>query len=72
MSDLTIDRLVLEIPGRDAAAARELAESVAIGLAGAGLTGVHAVVPLTIDPRPGETTGRLAARIVQALIQRIG
>jgi hypothetical protein len=72
MSDVTIDRLVLEIPGMDAAAAREVALGVVEGLSGAGLTGEHAATPLVVDARPGEAPGALAARIVQALVQRIG
>jgi hypothetical protein len=72
MSDVAIDRLVLDIPGVDAAAAREVALGVAEGLAAAGLTGEHSPGPLVIDPRPGEAPARLAARIVQALLQRIG
>ena len=72
MTDVSIGRLVLDIPGLDAAAAREVALGIAEGLAGAGLTGEHAAMPLILDPRPGEPPARLAARIVQSLLQRIG
>jgi hypothetical protein len=72
MSDVVIDRLVLELPALDTASARAVALGVAEGLAGAGLTGEHAALPLVVDPRPGETPARLAARIVQSLLQRIG
>jgi hypothetical protein len=72
MSDVAIDRLVLELPGLDAEAAHAVALGVAEGLASAGLTGTHTAVPLVIDPRPGEAPDRLAARIVQSLLQRIG
>jgi hypothetical protein len=72
MSDVAIDRLVLELPGMDAAAAREVALGVAEGLAVAGLSGEHALAPVTIVPRSGEAPARLAARIVQSLLQRIG
>ncbi|HEY4030711.1 MAG TPA: hypothetical protein VGM25_10230 [Caulobacteraceae bacterium] len=70
--DVVIDRLALDIPGLDAAAAREVGLHVALGLARAGAAGVHAAAPVTIDARPGEPPERLAARIVQSVLQRIG
>jgi hypothetical protein len=66
---VTIDRLVLDIPGLDGAAARELALGIAEGLAGAAIGGDHAVLSVTVDPMP---TPRLAAHIVQTLLQQIG
>jgi hypothetical protein len=72
MTDVAIDRLVLDIPGMDAAAAREVALGIAEGLAGAGITGEHPDAPLVVDPKPGETPAGLAARIVKLLLQRIG
>lgn len=71
-TDVRIDRLVLSLPGMDAAAARRLALGLAEGLAGAGLTGEHDPAPLIIDPRPGEPPERLAARIVERLLHEIG
>jgi hypothetical protein len=71
MSDVTIDRLVLELPGMDADAARALALGVAEGLAAADLTGDHDRFTVVVDPASAGTTG-LAAHIVQSLLRRIG
>ncbi len=71
-TDVVIDRLALYIPGLDAAAAREVGLHVAMGLARAGVSGQHAAAPVSIDARPGEPPQRLAARIVTAIVQRIG
>jgi hypothetical protein len=72
MSAVTIDRLVLEIPGMDAAAARALAVGIAESLAAAGGNGDLRQVSLTLDPPNGEAPGALAARIAAAVLQRIG
>ena len=72
MTDVVIDRLVLDIPGIDAAMAREVGAHIVEGLAKAGATGDHAAAPVSIDARPGEPPARLAARIVQSLLHRIG
>jgi hypothetical protein len=72
MREVAIDRLVLDIPGMDAAAARQVALGIAEGLSGAGITGDHSLAPVTVDPKPGETPAGLAARIVTALLRQIG
>jgi hypothetical protein len=72
MSVVTIDRLVLDLPGIDAAAARDLALGIAEGLAGAAIDGDHAALSVTIDPALATQPQRLAAHIVQTLLQRIG
>jgi hypothetical protein len=70
--DVMIDRLVLELPGVDAAAARALALGIAEGLAGASIEGDHAALSATVDPGAAAQPQRLAAQIVQTLLQRIG
>jgi hypothetical protein len=70
--DVVIDRLVLDIPGLDAAMAREVGLHVAAGLARAGAAGDLAIAPVSMAVRPGEPPERLAARIVYAVLQRIG
>jgi hypothetical protein len=71
-SDVIIDRLVLSLPGMDAAAARALALGIAEGLSEAGLTGEHAPAPVSVEPLSGEPAPRLAARIVETLLRQIG
>jgi hypothetical protein len=72
MSDVTIDRLVLDLPGMDADAARALALGVAEGLAGAQVCGEHEHLAVSVDPAAAAAPGALAAHIVQSLLQRIG
>ena len=72
MTDVTIDRLILDLPGIDAATARELASGIADGLAGAGIGGDHEALSVTIDPAAAAQPERLAASIVQTLLRRIG
>lgn len=72
MNQVSIDRLVLDLPGMDAAAARELALGIAEGLAGAGLDAHHAGLSVTVEPTLAAQPQRLAAHIVQSLLQRIG
>jgi hypothetical protein len=72
MTDVKIDRLGLDLPGMDAEAARALALGVAEGLAGADLTGEHETVAISVDPATAAAPGRLAAHIIQSLVQRIG
>ena len=72
MNAVTIDRLVLDLPGIDAAAARDLALGIADGLAGAAITGDHERLSVTIDPAAAAQPQRLAAHIVQSLLRRIG
>jgi hypothetical protein len=71
-SDVTIYRLVLELPELDAAAARTLALGIAEGLAGAGVEGDHAFLSATVDAAAAMEPQRLAAGIVETLLQRIG
>jgi len=73
MSDVTIGRLVLELPGMDADAARALALGVAEGLAGAAIAGDHETLKVEVDPAAAaKTPAGLSAHIVQTLLQRIG
>ena len=72
MTDVTIDRLVLDLPGMDAAAARTLALGVAEGLAGARIDGDHETLLVTVDPKAVASPANLSAHIVQTLLQRIG
>jgi hypothetical protein len=72
---LRIDRLVLEIPGLDAAQGHALALEIAEGLAAAGpdiMAGANerATVGLRLADAGG-TPSELAARIVAALIERL-
>lgn len=65
-----IDRLVLELPGIDAAAARTVALGIAQGLSAAAIDGDHEV--LSANVKPAAEPQRLAAEVVQTLLQRIG
>lgn len=67
-----IDRLVLDLPGVDAALARELATGVAEGLAGADIAGSHAALSVSVDAQTAARPERLAAEIVRQLLQQIG
>jgi hypothetical protein len=71
MSDVTIDRLVLDLPGMDAAAARALALGVAEGLAGARIDGDYERLVVDVDPAVSIAPESLAARVVRTLLQRI-
>ena len=70
--DVTIDRLVLELPELDAASARVLALGIAEGLSGAGIGGDHPTLSATLDAAAPKEPQRLAVEIVQTLLQRIG
>lgn len=72
MNQVSIDRLILDLPGMDAEAARALALGIAEGLAGAGLNANHAGLSVTVEPALAAQPQRLAAHIVQTLLQRIG
>jgi hypothetical protein len=74
MSDgLAIDRLVLDMPGLDAARGARLAERIGAALAGRlTASGDLADVAVQIDAIDGETDERLAARIAAALLRQIG
>jgi hypothetical protein len=68
--EVTIDRLVFDIPGLDPTQAAALASDVAERLARAGLAGEHARVGITLGP-VGGSQAELAARITAALMQRL-
>jgi hypothetical protein len=72
MTNVRIDRLVLDLPGIDAASARALALGVAEGLAGARIDGDHERLSVAVDPVVAAAPEDLAAHIVQSLLQRIG
>ena len=65
--DVSIGRLVLDIPGLGPEQAARLAEQIGQGLA--GLSGEFGTLAVTVDD--GDPGG-LAARILAALRQRIG
>lgn len=81
--DLRIDRLVLDIPGLDAAQGRALALRVAEGLAAAGpMTGVmtgampgaageRAMISVPLAAGGGTAPADLAHKIVAALLERL-
>ena len=77
--DLRIDRLVLDIPGLDAAQGRALALRVAEGLAAAGaMTGVmpgaageRAMISVPLAAGGGTAPADLAKEIVAALLERL-
>jgi hypothetical protein len=64
--DVSIGRLVLELPGMDAGQAARLAEQLGRGLA--GRTGTFDTLAVTVEG--GQD--RLAERILEALHRRIG
>jgi hypothetical protein len=68
--DVHIDRLVLEIPGLDAAQAQALAFGIGERLAHAGLFGERAKIGITLGPIGAGQTD-LANRIVAALMERL-
>jgi hypothetical protein len=70
--EVTIDRLMLALPGLDADAARSLALGIADGLSGADIEGDHGMLSVTVDPAVAAQPDRLAAQIVQTLLRRIG
>jgi hypothetical protein len=65
MSDLAIDRLILDVPGLDAERARRLAERIGAGLA--GTSGAFRSLSVQLDEIADESEEALAARIVLAL-----
>ena len=68
--EVRIDRLVLEVPGLDAAQGRALALGIAEGLAKAGASGKHDAVSVPLAMANG-LPADLAARIVAALMERL-
>jgi hypothetical protein len=69
-SDVTIDRLVLDIPGLAPAEAKTLAKEIGERLSVAGLAGEHARVGVTLGP-VGGSQRELAARIAAVLMERL-
>ncbi len=77
-AELRIDRLVLDIPGLDAAQGRALALGIAQGLADAGVKAdamagaqrEHGMVAVRLAAAVGAPSD-LAARIVAALLERL-
>jgi hypothetical protein len=68
--DVQVDRLVLDIPGLNAAQARSLAFGIGERLAGASLSGEHAKIEIELGPT-GARQADLADRIVAAVIERL-
>jgi len=66
--NVKIDRLVLDIPGLDAAAARRLAAGIGEKLAEKALAGKYPRIDITLEPGSEED---LAARITAALMARL-
>jgi len=64
--DVKIDRLVLDIPGLDAVAARKLAAGIGEKLAEKNLSGEYPRIGITVEP--GQD---MAARITAALMARL-
>jgi hypothetical protein len=63
---ITIDRLILDIPGIDARQARTIAQELALRLGGIGIAGLHDGVTIEVD---GDED--LPARIAAALGERL-
>ncbi len=74
MDEITIDRLMLDIPGLTPRQAREVAERVGAGLAAAKPSGGRFdALPLELDARtPTGDLPRLADAIVHALLTQMG
>lgn len=77
MDDISIDRLILEIPGLTGAGAEDLARRFGAQLAVATKgPGIYDHVAVTLDPDPGGVQAlhpeRLATSIVAALLRQIG
>jgi hypothetical protein len=76
MDEISIDRLVLEVPGLSADAAGELAQRVGAGLAGANTArarGSFSRLEVNLNgPYNGDDIPRLADAIVQSVMRQIG
>ncbi|MDQ0464406.1 hypothetical protein QO010_002187 [Caulobacter ginsengisoli] len=70
--NLTIGRLVLDIPGLDADGARLLAERVGAGLAGLPINGARSLERLSVTLPPGAGVQAQAAAIVSAVRTQVG
>ena len=77
MTDLSIDRLVLDIPGLDAAGGRWLAQSIGEAFAamppseGGSLYNSHKTLRVSLDDVEGIPLDQLAIRIAAALRMQI-
>jgi hypothetical protein len=69
-AEVTIDRLVLDIPGLDPRQAPALARDIGERLSRTGISGEHSVIGVTLGSIGG-SQGELAARIVAALMERL-
>jgi hypothetical protein len=74
MDEITIDRLMLDIPGLTPRQAREVADRVGAGLAAAQpASGSFDALPVELDARtPTGDLPRLADAIVHALLAQMG
>ena len=75
MDEISIDRLIFDIPGLNAAQARDLAQRVGEGLAGAASNTEGTFDALAVDlnyPATSENIPRLAESIVRALLTQMG
>ena len=72
MTDVAIDRLVLDIPGFDPAQGQALALGIANALSRDAKPGEHAHAVVTLDRPDALPTAQLAARIAAALRQQFG
>ncbi len=64
--NVKIDRLVLDIPGLDAAAAQRLAAGIGEHLAQAGIEGTYPRLAITLEPG-----GDMLAKLTAALMARL-
>jgi hypothetical protein len=75
MDEISIDRLIFNIPGLNAAQARDLGQRVGEGLAQASSKTQTNFDALTVDlnyPAAGQSIPRLADSIVRALLMQMG
>jgi hypothetical protein len=74
MSNLSIDRLILDVPGLSESDGRRLARLVADGLGSARLSGGRLDIPtinLELRPGRGEGVDELAGRIVAEFARQV-
>lgn len=76
MDEISIDRLILEIPGLNAAQARDLAQRVGEGLAAHVSSSTQTSFDsLSVDlnsPEAGQNIPRLADSVVRAVLMQMG
>ncbi len=74
MDRLSIDRLILDVPGLSESDGRRLVRKVADGLGAARFAGEGLEIPslrLDLRPRPGEGVDDLAGRIVAEFARQV-